>query len=148
MIRKPVMEEYTCVFPSNGSEDELGKIQEVPFYKGEVEHMVKRDEHEWIKICNWVQERLLPYMTVKTYNSPSSYVIKHVAEKEIGLYVCNGDIKWILLQLGQPCKLKYYFSRNVTLGRSCELVRKFSPNVTYRLSKKFVNERQNKVSLS
>jgi len=105
--------------------DELGEIQGVPFYKGEVEHMIERDEQEWVKICNWVQERLLPYMTVKTYNQPSSYGIKHAAEQEIGFYVCNGDIKWILLQLGQPCK-KYYRS----------------PNVTYMLSKKFANDKR------
>jgi len=105
----------------------IGYIDGVPFYESEYNHLINsRNVEDYGKIKSWVDIELMPYMTRKTINDRhSSYGLKHIAENEIGFYVCNSDIKLILLENGVPFK-KY----------------PGSPNVVYPLSQMFYNNRQ------
>lgn len=50
---------------------------------------------------NWIDEKLMPYMTRKTINyGISSYGLKHIAESELGFYVANDTLKELLEERG------------------------------------------------
>lgn len=51
----------------------------------------------------WVADRLIPYMTLMRPNKKhSAYELKHIAEKEIGRYVCQGELQAALARRGFP----------------------------------------------
>ena len=97
-------------------------IDGVPFYQDEYDFLInKRTEEEYQAIKEWVETELMPHMTRMTINeNHSSYGLKHVAEKELGFYVSNGDIKLVLLEKGVQYK-------------SCPN----NPNTSYPLSEQF-----------
>ena len=81
----------------------------------------KRDAEDYLRIKSWVDTELMPYMTLKSINERhSSYGLKHIAEREVGFYVSNGDIKLALLENGVPFKAY-----------------QGSPNPSYPISQKF-----------
>ena len=56
----------------------------------------------------WIQNVLMPYMTLKHPNKRhSAYVLKHIAEKEIGRYVSQEELQAALLDCGYPVS-RYY----------------------------------------
>ena len=56
-----------------------------------------------IKLTHWVHEELIPYMTLKRPNRKHSvYELKHIAEKEIERYVCQGELQAVLARCGFP----------------------------------------------
>ena len=100
----------------------IGFIDGVPFYKSEYEFLRdRRTAEEYQLIKAWVVGELMPFMRRKYINEHhSSYGLKHTAQRELGMYVTNGDIKLALLELG--VRFKKYPG---------------SPNVCYPLSKRF-----------
>jgi len=101
--------------------DDIGFIDGVPFYRSEYKHLLELNEKDYEQIKNWVDSRLMPYMTRKSINeSYSSYGLKHIAENELDFYVSNGDIKYALLENDVPFKA---YDR--------------SPNTSYPLSQDF-----------
>jgi len=104
----------------------VGFIDGVPFYPSEYDFLIERDAEEYLEIKRWVNAELMPYMTRKTINERhSSYGLKHVAERELGFYVCNADIKLILLE--RDVRFKSYYE---------------SPNVSYPLNEEFYKRRR------
>ena len=55
-------------------------------------------ESHWNKVEDWVNNKLIPYMTRKTinYKTSNSYGLKHTCEKEIDEYTANIQIMYIL----------------------------------------------------
>ena len=103
----------------------IGFVSGVPFYQNEYEFLLERLLADYLKVKEWAEAEMMPYMTRKSINERhSSYALKHAAERELGFYVSNADIKLILLDLGVPFKAY----RN-------------SPNVTYPLSQHFFRRR-------
>jgi hypothetical protein len=101
--------------------DDIGFIDDVPFYRSEYEYLLELDEIKYEEIKQWVDSRLMPYMTRESINEAhSSYRLKHIAENELNFYVSNGDIKYALLENSVPFKS---YDR--------------SPNTTYPLSQNF-----------
>ena len=100
----------------------IGHIDGVPFYENEYDFLINnRDVDDYQQIKSWVDTELMPYMTLKSINERhSSYGLKHVAERDVGFYVSNGDIKLALLENGVP--FKAYPG---------------SPNISYPISQKF-----------
>lgn len=59
----------------------------------------------YLSLDKWIDERIMTYMTRKSMNSNySSYKLKHVAEREIGRYVSNDELKQVLKCKGVPHK--------------------------------------------
>lgn len=63
-----------------------------------IEYIKKMDKATFEIIEKWIDERVMPYMTRKSvnYNSFNSYILKHIAERELGFYVSNETIKYLL----------------------------------------------------
>ena len=54
-------------------------------------------------LSKWVHDELRPYMTLKHPNKKhTAYRLKHIAEKEIGRYVCEGELQAALARIGFP----------------------------------------------
>ena len=103
----------------------FGFVGKVPFYQNEYEFLLERLPEDYQKIKEWVEKELMPYMTRKSINElHHSYGLKHVAEKQIGFYVSNGDIKLALMEEGVPFKAYYR-----------------DPYVSYPLSERFYRDR-------
>ena len=52
---------------------------------------------------NWIDKQLMPYMTLKQPNKKhSAYELKHIAEREIGRYVCEGELQAALARRKYP----------------------------------------------
>jgi len=97
------------------------KNQEIPLLLCELDFLKERTEGDYETVRRWAADNLIPYMTRKTINGRhTSYGLKHTAERELGMYVSNADIKLILAEFGIPFK-----------------ARLFSPNTSYPLSQKF-----------
>ena len=92
----------------------IGFIDNVPFHQGEYDRLLEIDIEDYERIKEWVDTKLMPYMTCKSFNEDiNSYNLKRIAEIELGFYVCNGDIKYILLENNVPFKA-YDLSPNTT----------------------------------
>ena len=100
----------------------IGNIDGVPFYENEHDFLInKRADDDYRTIKAWVDAELMPYMTRKSINIRyTSYGLKHIAQKEIGFYVSNGDIKLALMENDVPFRAVLY-----------------SPNTMYPLSESF-----------
>jgi len=110
-------------FKKNGT---FGYYDGVPFLRGEYEFLLARNPGDYRRVKAWVDGKLMPFITRKSFNTRhTSYGLKHVAEKELGFYVSNGEIKLALLENGVP------FDGGV-LG---------SPNPHYPLSENFFKGR-------
>lgn len=63
------------------------------------------NEEHLKKVEAWIDEVLMTYMTRKSINTRiSSYGIKHKCEKDIGEYVSNEEIKYLLALKGIPSR--------------------------------------------
>jgi len=92
----------------------IGYLDGVPFYVDEYEFLLGRRPEDYIIIKDWVDNKLMPFMTRKSFNERhTSYGLKHIAEKELGFYVSNGDIKLALMENNVPFK-EYPGSPNVS----------------------------------
>jgi len=99
----------------------IGYIEGMPFSVNDYEFLLERKQEDYDKIEDWFKAQFVPYLTRKSFNEYiTSYGIKHIAERELGFYVCNADIKLLTLENGVEYK-KY----------------PHSPNITYKLSKDF-----------
>lgn len=102
---------------------------------GQYENYIKNPDLDILeKIEGWVDTRLMPYMTRKSinYKGYDSYVLKHIAEEELGPavngYVSNEEIKYILAMKGIKGKAKAM--GNSTLDR-------YPINLNYPLNNEF-----------
>lgn len=83
-----------------------GHIDGVPFFQKEYEHLLGQSIEKFEVIKEWVDTELMPHMTRHSINENyTSYNLKHTAEKELGFYVCNSDIKYALLENDVPFKV-------------------------------------------
>lgn len=92
------------------------------------EYIINCPEDHWNKVEQWIDEKLIPYMTRKSinYNTHSSYGLKHVCENEIGDYVANVQIMYILALKNVPCgasRLTYYYGLNLHYPLSMDFER-------------------------
>lgn len=76
--------------------------------------------------CNRTYQWVVTLQKIKTYNSMSSYYLKHIAEREIG-YITNGVFITAALYAG----FDYKSSSNPT-----------SPNVHFNISKKSIKDKE------
>ncbi|MFC4714064.1 hypothetical protein [Planococcus dechangensis] len=72
---------------------------------------------EKMMLSGWIVNTLLPYK-IKSYNSPTSYRLKHIFEKSpTGFYISNGVFKGAMLNAGFTPKDEQHLNWTFTLSR-------------------------------
>lgn len=94
------------------------KVNNMDLFFNETELEEIQDNQDLIQA--WCKARLLPHLKQSINFNHSSYGLKHLAEKELGFYISNGQLKYAMAMLG----VNYSQRPN-------------SPNCFYPLSEKF-----------
>ena len=86
------------------------------FFNGEYKFLLEMTNEKYELIKEWIKKNMVPYLTRKTFNPYiSSYGLKHNCEADIDEYVCNGDLKYALSEMGyehdpkEEMDINYYY---------------------------------------